>query len=40
MNSLYDEYAVIDAQMKELEGKKDQLRGLILKQMVMTVQLL
>lgn len=34
MNTLYDEYAVLDAQLKELEGKKDQLRGLIIKQMV------
>ncbi len=33
MNTLYDEYAVLDAQLKDLESKKDQLRGLILKQM-------
>lgn len=34
MRSLYDEYAVIASQIEELESKKDQLRGLILKQMI------
>ncbi len=29
-----DEYAVIDAQIKELEAKKDELKGIILKEMV------
>jgi len=29
----YDEYAVLDAHIKELENKKDELRGLILKDM-------
>ena len=32
--NLYEDYAVIDAQMKVLEGKKDELRVLILKDMV------
>ncbi len=32
--SFYEEYAVIDAQMKQLEGKKDELRVLILKDMI------
>lgn len=32
--SHYDDYAVLDAHIKELEGKKDELRGLILKEMV------
>lgn len=30
----YEEYAIIEAQIKELENKKDSLRGLILKEMV------
>ncbi len=34
MQTHYDEYAVLDAQIKELENKKDELRGLILKGMV------
>lgn len=34
MSTHYDEYAVLDAQIKSLEGKKDELRGLILKEMV------
>ncbi len=34
MSNHYDEYAVLDAQIKELENKKDELRGLILKAMV------
>lgn len=34
MTSIYDEYAIVDAQIKELEGKKDQLRVHILKDMV------
>lgn len=34
MISLYDEYASIEAQIKELETQKDQLRPLILKQMI------
>lgn len=33
MVSLYDEYASIEAKIKELDAQKDQLRGLILKQM-------
>lgn len=33
-SSPYEDYAIIDAQMKELEGKKDELRVLILKDMV------
>ena len=32
--SLYDDYAVLDAQIKELEGKKDVLRTEILTTMV------
>lgn len=32
--SHYDEYAILDAQIKELENKKDSLRSLILKDMV------
>ncbi len=32
--SSYEEYAVIDAEIKALEGKKDELRVLILKDMV------
>jgi hypothetical protein len=32
--SHYEEYAIIEAQIKELENKKDSLRGLILKDMV------
>jgi len=34
MQNLYDEYASLDAQIAVLEAKKDQLRPLILKQMV------
>lgn len=34
MPSIYDEYAVLDAQIKDLENKKDQLRVTILKEMV------
>jgi hypothetical protein len=34
MQNLYDEYASLDAQIAGLEAKKDQLRPLILKQMV------
>ncbi len=34
MQTHYDEYAVLDAQIKELENKKDELRVLILKGMV------
>ena len=34
MSTYYDEYAVLDAQIKSLEGKKDELRGLILRDMV------
>lgn len=30
----YDEYAILDAQIKELENQKDTLRGFILKEMV------
>lgn len=30
----FDQYAVLDAQIKELENKKEELRGLILKEMV------
>ncbi len=33
MHSLYDEYASVEAKIKELDAQKDQLRGLILKQM-------
>lgn len=33
MKSLYEEYAVLDAQMKELESKKETLRVNILEQM-------
>jgi len=33
MTSLYEEYALIDAQMKDLEGKKETLRVHILKMM-------
>ena len=33
MISLYDEYASIEAQIKELEASKEQLRPLILQQM-------
>lgn len=36
--TLYDEYAVLDAQIKNLENKKDELRGLILKDMVESEQ--
>lgn len=32
--SNYDEYAILDAQIKDLENKKDELRGLILREMV------
>lgn len=32
--SLYDDYAVLNAQIKELENKKDELRGLILQVMI------
>ncbi len=32
--NLYEEYAVIEAQIKDLENKKDELRGGILKEMV------
>ncbi len=32
--SYYDEYAVLEAQIKSLENKKDELRGLILKEMI------
>ncbi len=34
METYYDKYAILDAQIKELENKKDELRGLILKGMV------
>ncbi len=34
MISLYDEYASIEAQIKDLEASKEQLRPLILKQML------
>lgn len=34
MTTHYDEYAVLDAQIKSLEGKKDELRAIILKEMV------
>jgi hypothetical protein len=34
MQNLYDEYASLDAQIAGLEAKKEQLRPLILKQMV------
>ncbi len=34
MSVHYDEYAVIDAEIKKLEAKKDELKGLILKEMV------
>ncbi len=30
----YDEYAVLDAQIKSLENKKDELRGFILKDLI------
>ena len=30
----YEEYAIIDAKIKDLENQKDSLRGLILKDMV------
>jgi hypothetical protein len=33
MKTLYEEYALIDAQMKDLEGKKETLRVHILKMM-------
>jgi hypothetical protein len=33
MKTLYEEYALIDAQMKDLEGKKNTLRVNILKMM-------
>lgn len=33
-NSLYEEYAILDSEIKALEGKKDELRSLILKEMV------
>lgn len=32
--SHYDEYAILDAKIKDMENKKDELRGLILKDMV------
>ncbi len=32
--SHYDEYAVLDAKIKEMENKKDELRGLILQDMI------
>lgn len=32
--SFYEEYAVLDAELKVIEGKKDELRVLILKDMV------
>lgn len=32
--TLYEEYAILDAQIKSIEQKKDELRGLILKDMV------
>ncbi len=34
MSTYYDEYAILDAQIKEMENKKDELRGLILRDMV------
>lgn len=34
MKTLYEEYALIDAQMKDLEGKKETLRVNILKSMI------
>lgn len=34
MNSLYEEYGVIEAKIKELTGKKDQLKIQIIGQMV------
>ncbi len=34
MSTYYDEYAILDAQIKDLENKKDELRGLILRDMV------
>lgn len=34
MNTPYEEYAIIDSQIKELESKKEQLRGVILTEMV------
>lgn len=34
MQQLYDEYAILEAEIKERELKKEQLRPLILKQLV------
>ncbi len=34
MSTHYEDYAIIESQIKELENKKDELRGLILKEMV------
>lgn len=34
MNTVYEEYALIDSQIKELETQKEQLRGIILTEMV------
>jgi hypothetical protein len=34
MSAHYTEYAALDAQIKELEAKKDEVKGLILQEMV------
>ena len=34
MSAHYTEYAMLDAQIKELEAKKDEVKGLILAEMV------
>lgn len=34
MKNNYDQYAILDAAIKDLENQKDELRGLILKEMV------
>ncbi len=34
MTNHYEEYAIIDSKIKDLESKKDELRGLILKDMI------